>query len=256
MNAGGRALPCRTLKCRPVLHCILEPGFTMMGRRDALPFTPPHLLTKACCGKSPQARTIVSMCTRKLSLLLLFLLSLTVALAGCKSGDPQVVCVDVEKIMTDSKAAREANEHLAKVQAILQKGLEVYQEELKKSPESQRQQELQQGLALLRRQLVLEQAAARNVVHKHMLAQIEAWRADKGNTVVIARQSLLSAPATVDITADIQTRMDAGSVEFAELPKVSIRTRPDADENKDAAEDSKSSDKKDKAADKKESAKK
>ena len=192
------------------------------------------------------------MCTRKLSLLLLFLLSLTVALAGCKSGDPQVVCVDVEKIMTDSKAAREANEHLAKVQAILQKGLEVYQEELKKSPESQRQQELQQGLALLRRQLVLEQAAARNVVHKHMLAQIESWRADKGNTVVIARQSLLSAPATVDITADIQTRMDAGSVEFAELPKVSIRTRPDADTGKDEAQDKESSDTKDK----KESAKK
>ncbi len=193
------------------------------------------------------------MCTRQLSrFLLLLLLSLTVALAGCKSGDPQVVCVDVEKIMTDSKAAKEANDHLAKVQAILQKGLEAYQEELKKSPESQRQQELQQGLALLRRQLVLEQAAARNVVHKHMLAQIEAWRTDKGNTVVLARQSLLSAPATVDITADIQTRMDAGTVEFAELPKVSIRTRPDADTGKDEVQDKKSSDTKDK----KESAKK
>ena len=193
------------------------------------------------------------MCTRQHSrFLLLLLLSLTVALAGCKSGDPQVVCVDVEKIMTDSKAAKEANDHLAKVQAILQKGLEAYQEELKKSPESQRQQELQQGLALLRRQLVLEQAAARNVVHKHMLAQIEAWRTDKGNTVVLARQSLLSAPATVDITADIQTRMDAGTVEFAELPKVSIRTRPDADTGKDEVQDKKSSDTKDK----KESAKK
>ena len=189
-------------------------------------------------------------------ILLVLIFCLTFSLAGCMTNEPQVVCVDVEKIMTDSKAAKDANEHLAKVQAILQKGLAVYQEELKKSPEAQRQQELQQGLNVLNRQLVLEQAAARNVVHKHMLAQIEAWRADKGNTVVVARQSLLSAPATVDITADILTRMDAGTVEFAELPKVSIRTRPDTDENKNAAEDSKSSDRKAKAADKKESAKK
>ena len=190
-------------------------------------------------------------------ILLVLIFCLTFSFAGCMTNEPQVVCVDVEKIMTDSKAAKDANEHLAKVQAILQKGLAVYQEELKKSPEAQRQQELQQGLNVLNRQFVLEQAAARNVVHKHMLAQIEAWRADKGNTVVVARQSLLSAPATVDITADIQTRMDAGTVEFAELPKVSIRTRPEADENKETAGDSqKSSDKKSKAADKKESEKK
>ena len=105
---------------------------------------------------------------------LLCILSLALLLTGCMNQDPQIVCVDVQKVLTDSKAAKEANTHLAQVQDILQKGLAAYQEELKKSPEQQREQELRQGLALLQRQRVIEQAAAREVVQKHMMAQIAA----------------------------------------------------------------------------------
>lgn len=161
---------------------------------------------------------------------------LSLSLSGCLDTGPDVVCVDVERVLSQSKAAQQANEHLGKVQNILQNGLAAYQEELKKSPEEKRQQELRQGLALLQRQMSLEQAAARDVVNKHMLAQIEAWRADKGDVVVIARQNLLSAPATVDITSDIIGRMDAGSVTFAELPRVSIRTHADGPEETAPAE--------------------
>lgn len=161
---------------------------------------------------------------------------LSLSLSGCLDTGPDVVCVDVERVLSQSKAAQQANEHLGKVQTVLQNGLAAYQEELKKSPEEKRQQELRQGLALLQRQMSLEQAAARDVVNKHMLAQIEAWRADKGDVVVIARQNLLSAPATVDITSDIIGRMDAGSVTFAELPRVSIRTHADGPEETAPAE--------------------
>ena len=114
-------------------------------------------------------------------------LMLTLPLSGCLDTGPDVVCVDVERVLSQSKAAQQANEHLGKVQGILQNGLAAYQEELKKSPEEKRQQELRQGLALLQRQMALEQAAARDVVSKHMLAQIDAWRADKGDVAVIAR---------------------------------------------------------------------
>lgn len=101
-------------------------------------------------------------------------LVLTLPLSGCLDTGPDVVCVDVERVLSQSKAAQQANEHLGKVQGILQNGLAAYQEELKKSPEEKRQQELRQGLALLQRQMALEQAAARDVVSKHMLAQIDA----------------------------------------------------------------------------------
>ena len=161
---------------------------------------------------------------------------LSLSLSGCLDTGPDVVCVDVERVLSQSKAAQQANEHLGKVQNILQNGLAAYQEELKKSPEEKRQQELRQGLALLQRQMSLEQAAARDVVNKHMLAQIEAWRADKGDVAVMARQNVLSAPASMDITAEIISRMDAGNVTFAELPKVSIRTHADAPEEAAPAE--------------------
>ena len=178
---------------------------------------------------------------------LLCILSLALLLTGCMNQDPQIVCVDVQKVLTDSKAAKEANTHLAQVQDILQKGLAAYQEELKKSPEQQREQELRQGLALLQRQLVIEQAAAREVVQKHMMAQIAAWQKDKPKVAVIAKQNPLAAPAS-DITADIITRMDAGSVKFADLPKVTITPRQDAADTK---ADAKAKDKKEAKADKK-----
>ena len=161
-------------------------------------------------------------------LLLIVLLTLP-TLPGCLSQDPQIVCVDVQKVLTDSKAAKEANNHLAQVQDILQRGLAAYQEELKKSPEDKRQQELRQGLALLQRQLVIEQNAAREVVRKHMQAQIDTWAAAKPKVAVIAKQGLLSAPKENDITADIIARMDAGNVIFADLPKVTIKPRPEAE---------------------------
>ena len=153
-------------------------------------------------------------------------LMLTLPLSGCLDTGPDVVCVDVERVLSQSKAARQANEHLGKVQTILQNGL----------AEEKRQQELRQGLTLLQRQMALEQAAARDVVSKHMLAQIEAWRADKGDVAVMARQNVLSAPASMDITAEIISRMDAGSVQFAELPRVSIRPHADGPDEAAPAE--------------------
>ena len=151
-------------------------------------------------------------------------LMLTLPLSGCLDTGPDVVCVDVERVLSQSKAAQQANEHLGKVQTILRNGLAAYQEELKKIGIMAM---LTPVIALLQRQMALEQAAARDVVSKHMLAQIEAWRADKGDVAVMARQNVLSAPASMDITAEIISRMDAGSVQFAELPRVSIRTHAD-----------------------------
>ncbi len=174
---------------------------------------------------------------------LFLLLALTLVCAGCNTGGT-VATVNVEKVLTDSRAAKEANAHLAKAQEILQKGLDAYQEELKKSPEENRQKELAQGLALLRRQLAIEQAAARKVVEDHMLAQVKAWQEANPKATVIARQNLLAAPAEADITTEIITRMDAGTVKFADLPVVSIRTNPDAAAADEAKADEKPAEKK------------
>ena len=60
-------------------------------------------------------------------------LMLALPLSGCLDTGPDVVCVDVERVLSQSRAAQQANEHLGKVQAILQNGLAAYQEELKKT---------------------------------------------------------------------------------------------------------------------------
>ena len=152
-------------------------------------------------------------------LLLLACLPLT----GCPKAGPTLVYVDVERVMNQSKAAQQANEHLSKVQVVLQDSLNAYQKTVNQSPVSKRQQELQQGVAVLQRQMAIEQATARNIVSRHMLAQIENWRSGKGDVMVIARQNLLAAPEAADISDEIIARMDAGSVTFPDLPKVNIR---------------------------------
>ena len=119
-------------------------------------------------------------------LLLLACLPLT----GCPKAGPTLVYVDVERVMNQSKAAQQANEHLSKVQVVLQDSLNAYQKTVNQSPVSKRQQELQQGVAVLQRQMAIEQATARNIVSRHMLAQIENWRSGKGDVMVIARQNL------------------------------------------------------------------
>ena len=85
----------------------------------------------------------------------------------------------------------------------------------------------------------MERVAARNVVSQHMLKQIDVWRADKGDVIIVARQNVLAAPESVDITNDIMRLMDAGSVTFADLPTVTIRSQtPDQAAQSDKADTS------------------
>ncbi len=174
----------------------------------------------------------------------LFVLTLLMALSltGCKlNSEPNTFYVDVDRILTESNAAKDANAHLTKVQQVLQEGMKSLESELQKQPAPTIQQDLQHGAAVLNNKLMQEQAAARDVVLKHMMTQIEAWKADKPNAYVFARSVLLTAPESANITADIITRMNGTSVTFAELPKVTIQKPGDAakddkgnKENKDA----------------------
>ncbi len=165
-------------------------------------------------------------------------LLLALPLAGCQFGqsEPDTYYVDIERILTESNAAKDANAHLAKVQQVLQEGMKNLETELQKEPAPTIQQDLQQGAAVLNNKLMQEQAAAREIVIKHMMTQIEAWKADKPNAFVLPRAAFLAAPDSANITADIITRMNGTSVTFAELPKVTIQKPADAKDAKDNKE--------------------
>ena len=168
-------------------------------------------------------------------------LLLSLSLTGCQlNSESNTFYVDVDRVLTESNAAKDANAHLAKVQQVLQEGMKSLETELQKQPAPTIQQDLQQGAAVLNNKLMQEQAAARDVVLKHMMTQIEAWKANKPDAFVFARTVLLAAPESANITADIITRMNGTSVTFAELPKVTIQkpgdAAKDAKDSKDAKE--------------------
>lgn len=156
---------------------------------------------------------------------LLSLLLATALLAGCESplDGARMRHVDVSVILKKSRAAEEAEAHLKKVREVLQQGYDNLAATLEGKPEKERQAELARGMTLLRRQLALEQEAARQAVLKAMNTACEAWHEEHPDSWLIARESVLAAPDDKDVTQDILTRMEGVAATFPDLPVVTIR---------------------------------
>lgn len=129
--------------------------------------------------------------------------------------------VDVNKVYSDSKAGKAADEHLAKVQAVLQKGFADLEKRMEKAGKEERERELAAGRMVLERQMQIELAAARAVVNKLMLKVVDKWCGKDG--VVMARAQVLDFGSKLDITARIIKDMDKEKVKFADLPVVSFK---------------------------------
>ena len=164
-------------------------------------------------------------------------LLLALPLTGCQTKSEETVCVDVERILTDSNAAKKANEHLVEVQKVLQDGLKNLQGELQKTSAPTIEKDMQQASSVLNNKMAQEQAAAREVVLKHMLDQINAWKSGRPNAFVRRKTDFLAIPDSADITADIISRMNKSEVTFAELPTVSIQKAGEAQAKEKAPEE-------------------
>ena len=132
--------------------------------------------------------------------------------------------VDVEKVLSDSAAAKAANEHLAKVQAVLQKGFNDLEKRMEKAKKEERDRELEAGRRVLERQMQIELQAARAVVSQHMLEAVKEWRKSKGG-VVLAKSQVLDYSPKFDITELVITNMDKTPVTFNALPVVSFKDK-------------------------------
>ena len=95
--------------------------------------------------------------------LILALAACTLLAAPAEALAARTGVVDVEKVLTDSSAAKAANEHLAKVQAVLQKGFADLEKRVAKAKKDERERELEAGRRVLERQMQIELAAARAV---------------------------------------------------------------------------------------------
>ena len=138
--------------------------------------------------------------------------------------------VDVEKVLNESAAAKAANEHLAKVQAVLQKGFNDLEKRMEKAKKEERDRELEAGRRVLERQMQIELQAARAVVNQHMLEAVQEWRKSKGG-VVLAKAQVLDYSPKLDITTEVIKGMDKKPVQFNALPVVSFKDK-EADKKK------------------------
>ena len=146
--------------------------------------------------------------------------------------------VDVEKVLSQSKAAKAGQEHLNKVLKVLEDGYSKLEKTLAKQPEAEKRQGLLEGANALQRQMNIEQQAVSNVVSQMMLAEVQNWRKTNRADLVLPRQNALDASPGIDITSEIITAMDKKEPKFADLPTVTVNG-PDAKQDPKAAPDAK-----------------
>lgn len=152
---------------------------------------------------------------------LAFVLCAFLAGASTASATPLYV-VDVAKVYSESETAKKADAHLAKVQAVLQKGFTDLEKRVEKAAKEERERELAAGRAVLERQMQIELQAAREAVHAVMLEAVKEWRKKKGGAVM-AKQQLLDFSPKMEITGTIIKAMDKKTPKFRALPVVSFK---------------------------------
>ena len=144
-------------------------------------------------------------------------------LEGSTSAASQTAVVDLERIMSQSRAAEAGRAHLAQARQRLEQGFANLQKAWAKAPDKEREAVLRDGALTLRRQMAAEEAAVQNVVNGLLLEEVKAWRKAHKAALVLPRQNVLDADASLDITAAILKGMDARKAVFPALPVVSVK---------------------------------
>ena len=149
---------------------------------------------------------------------------LCIFLTGCLNFDdpPKAGVVDVDRILHESRAAQAAVRHLNAARQRLDAGWNELQKMHAATPPAEREQTLAQGLNTLRRQMALEEAAARQVVVNHMLTEVARWRESTKAQMVLPRNGMLDAAPGTDITGTIMNAMNQHDPAFASLPTVHV----------------------------------
>lgn len=177
----------------------------------------------------------------KILLLAAFVFMLTACLDEPKVSEAaqfMAYTVDVEKVLSQSKAAKAGQEHLNKVRKVLEDGYAKLEKTLAKQPDAEKRQGLVEGANALQRQMNIEQQAVTNVVSQMMLAEVQNWRKTNKADLVLPRQNALDASPGIDITGEIISAMDKKEPKFADLPKVTVNS-PEAKADPKASQDPK-----------------
>ena len=145
-----------------------------------------------------------------------------VLLPGTQASAASIATVDMDHIMLHSRAAAEGRAHLEEVRKCLEKGYADLQAAWHQASKENYDAVMAEGQRALRHQLQLEEKAALDVVNNLVLEVIREWRKRHKGLIVVARQNLLDADDSLDITPAIVKDMDARKVKFPQLPEIAI----------------------------------
>ncbi|MEF2229764.1 MAG: OmpH family outer membrane protein [Pseudodesulfovibrio sp.] len=174
------------------------------------------------------------------------LLALTL-LVGCNqpSAGVTIGVVDEAAAFKDNQAAAKAMKYLQDLGAPLQKKAEEAYKAMQQEQTEENVAAYKKAMGELQMVMNGEQQRVVALIDAKFNEVLEKYRADKGLTVIMSKQSVVAASSAVDVTADIVAAMNAVELDLtpppapaapeAAAPAAPEAAAPAAEEPKDAA---------------------
>jgi len=165
------------------------------------------------------------------------LLALTL-LVGCNqsSGGVTIGVVDEAAAFKDNKAAAKAMKYLQDLGAPLQKKAEEAYKAMQQEQTEENVAAYKKAMGELQMVMNGEQQRVVALIDAKFNEVLEKYRADKGLTVILTKQSVVAASSTVDVTADIVAAMNAVDLDLTPpaAPAAPEAAAPAAEADKEA----------------------
>ncbi|MBG0791518.1 MAG: OmpH family outer membrane protein [Desulfovibrionaceae bacterium] len=145
-------------------------------------------------------------------------------LAGCdrQEGAVKIGVVDEAAAFKDNKVAKDAMAYLQEMGAPLQAEAEAAYKAMQENQTEETVAAYKLAMGKLQNVMNGEQQRIVALVDAKFNEVLEKYRAEKGLTMILSRQAVISASDAVDVTADIVAAMDGVNLDFnppAEMAK-------------------------------------
>jgi len=148
-------------------------------------------------------------------------------LTACDQNDSaqqKIAYVDFSTVLKDSVVGKQEAEHTKKVKERLLSAEKDAEQHYKALPDEQQKQSRQADSVIINRQWLAEQQHARIVSLKTIKEAVEAYRQKNTLTLILDRQQVVAASMDADISKQIIAQLADVSVDYGNLPVISIRS--------------------------------
>ena len=151
---------------------------------------------------------------RMITLTLAAILCLGLVACNQQEASVKIGIVDEAAAFKDNKVAQQAMEYLKEVGTPLQTKAEAAYKAMQENQTEETVAAYKLAMGELQTTMGGEQQRVVAMVENEFSKALEAYRAEKGLTVILSKQSVIAASDAVDITGDIVTAMEAITVDF------------------------------------------